>query len=178
MRLCAFNRGIDHAMHFLAATTTRAVSADANVAFDTTPATLRTLAVTLVTRSDAATVQLATISVCHLLHDLVLPQLTHFVERFFALLLCMSSLFFALFLECGNLIGIARSSACDLRISRIWFLKTFQSVSRALFNNTSCFNVLSWNCCRTMHMFMLAVMISPKCFSNLRTSRSKSANHT
>ena len=43
-------------MHFLAATTTRAVSADANVAFDTTPATLRTLAVTLVTRSDAATV--------------------------------------------------------------------------------------------------------------------------
>ena len=41
-------------MHFLAATTTRAVSA--NVAFDTTPVTRRTLAVTLGARSDAATV--------------------------------------------------------------------------------------------------------------------------
>ena len=49
---------------------------------------------------------------------LVLPQLHHFVERFFALLLCIPSLFFALFLECGNLIGIEWSSACDLRISR------------------------------------------------------------
>ena len=47
MRFCAFNRGIDHgAMPFLAATTTRAVSANPSVAFDTTPATLRTLAVT------------------------------------------------------------------------------------------------------------------------------------
>ena len=53
-------------MRFLAATTTRAVSADASVAFDTTPATRRTLAITLVARSDAATVQLAPTSVCHL----------------------------------------------------------------------------------------------------------------
>ena len=92
MRFCTLNRGIDHAMHFLAATTTRAVSADANVTFDTTPTTLRTLAVTLVTRSDAATVQLATIYVCHLLPHLVLPHLNHFVQRFFALLPCMPSL--------------------------------------------------------------------------------------
>ena len=102
-----------------------------------------------------------------LVFHLVLPQMNHFVERFFALLLCMSSLFFALFLECGNLFGIARGSACDLRISRTMFLKTFQSVSRALFNNTSCCNALSWNCCRTVHMFMLAVMISPKFFSRI-----------
>ena len=40
-------------MRFLAATATRAVSADASMAFDTTPATRRTLAVTLVTRAVA-----------------------------------------------------------------------------------------------------------------------------
>ena len=68
----------------------------------------------------------------------------------------LSPLFFVLFLECANLIGIAWSSACDMRISRTWFLKTFQSDSRALFNNTSCFKVPSSSCCRTMHMFMLA----------------------
>ena len=84
MRFCALNKRIVHAMRFLAATTTRAVSADANVAVDTTLATRRTLAVTLVTRSDAATVQLATIYVCLLLHHLVLPHLNHFVQRFFA----------------------------------------------------------------------------------------------
>ena len=92
MRFCALNKRIVHAMRFLAAKTTRAVSADANVTFDTTPTTLRTLAVTLVTRSDAAIVQLATISVCHLLHHLVLSHLNHFVQRFFALLPCMPSL--------------------------------------------------------------------------------------
>ena len=146
-------------MRFLAATTTRAVSADANVTFDTTPTTLRTLAVTLVTRSDAATVQLATIYVCHLLPHLVLPHLNHFVQRFFELLPCMPSLSFALFVECAHLFGIAWSGACDLRISRTWSLKTFQSVSPALFNNTSCFEVPSSSCCRTVHMFMLAVMI-------------------
>ena len=118
MRFSALNKGIDHAMLFLATTTTRAVSAGGNVAFDTTPAARRTLVLTLVTRSDAATVQLATISVCHLLPHLVLPHLNHFVERFFALLPCMPSLYFALFLECANLIGIAWSSACDLRISK------------------------------------------------------------
>ena len=50
----------------------------------TTPVTRRTLAVTLVARPDAATVLLATIAVCHLLHHLVLPHLNPFVQRFFA----------------------------------------------------------------------------------------------
>ena len=84
MRFCTLNKRIVHAMRFLAAKTTRAVSVDANVAFATTPVTRRTLAVTLVARSDAATVYLATISVCPFLHHLVLPQLNHFVQRFFA----------------------------------------------------------------------------------------------
>ena len=164
MRCCAFNRGIVHAMHFLAATTTQAVSA--NVAVDTTLATRRTLAVTLVTRSDAATVQPCLAAVDSFRGEVlraIAVQAITVVSR------C--------FLECGNLNGIARSSACDLRISRTWFLKTFRTVSRALFNNTCCFNALSWSCCRTVLMFMLAVRISLKCFSHLKTSRSESANH-
>ena len=79
----------------------------------------------------------------------------------------------------GQVLSARCCCACPhcLRISRIWFLKTFQSVSRALFKKQhilfQCTFVVR---CSTMHMFMLAVMISHKCFSHLRTSRSKSAN--
>ena len=91
-------------MHFLAATTTRAVSA--NVAADTTPSTRKTLAVTFVARPDAATVQLATISVRHLLPHLVLPQLSRVVDRFFLRAVAVHALtVFALFVECANFLS-------------------------------------------------------------------------
>ena len=153
MRFCALNKRIVHAMRFLAAKTTRAVSADASVAFDTTVATRKTLAITFVARPDAATVLLATIAVatcCPILSCRSGIMSCRGSSRY----CCACHHCLRAVLECANLIGIGWSSACNLRISRTWFLKTFQSVSRALFNNTSCFNA----------------------FSHLRTSRSKSAN--
>ena len=68
MRFCTLNKGIVHAMRFLAATATRAVSHHT---------------ITFVARPDAATVLLATIAVCHLLPHLVLLQWNHVVDRFF-----------------------------------------------------------------------------------------------
>ena len=158
MRFCALNKRIVHAMRFLAATTTRAVSHHTYNTEDPC-------------RHFCRTSRCSHRSAGHYLClPLVAPPCLAALESFRAEVLrgcrachhCLRAV-----LECAHLFGIASSSACDLRISRTWFLKTFQSVSPALFNNTSCFNAISSSGCRTMHMFMLAVRISPKCFSRI-----------
>ena len=130
-------------MRFLAATATRTVSHHT---------------ITFVARPDAATVLLATIAVCHLLHHLVLPQWNHVRGQVLSARCCC---------PCPH---------CP-RISRTGFLKTFQSVSRALFKKQHILfqctfrGALQYNA----HVHVGRHDLAKAFLLHLRTSRSKSA---